>query len=188
MDAYSEEGCVYFSVGTKTSYARYHPWRGEEKIMQKIQTGTYRGSPPYKSLTRPMPILLKQYHAAEHKVYNGFMNKVKTLPEQSSLCELSEAVPSLAEAQSASSFSLFCGTTVFISSGILLLGAAVPYFFKLNGNAYFMFAWLAFIVLVTMLASYYIQKKFYLAQAEDKHLLLAIEALKEVLKDERNSS
>ena len=188
MDAYVEEHCVYFSIGNKTSYARYQALGEEEQKMQEIKTATYQGSPPYKVLARPMPTLLKQYHAAEHKVYNSFMQKIKPLPQQAGLSELAQELPSLDEARSASSFSLFCGTTIFISSTILLLGAAVPYFFKLSTNPYFMFAWLACIVIVTLLASYYMQKNFYLAQADDKHLLLAIEALKEVLKDERNDS
>lgn len=188
MDAYSEVDCVYFSIGDKTAYAKYVPKLISDLGEPELKTGTYEGKPPYKSVKRPLPKLLKQYHAAEHKVYNSFMSKIKKLPENSSLDKLSQQVPSLEESQVASSFSIFCGTTVFISSAILLIAAAIPYFLKLNHNPYFMLAWLAFIITMTVLASYQIQNRFYLAKANDKQLLLAIEALKEVLKNERNSN
>lgn len=188
MDAYSEIDCIYFSIGNKTSYAKYIRPLQQEGIMPEIETGTYSGSPPYQSIKRPLPKLLKQYHCAEHKVYNSFMAKIKGLPDAISLDKLALRVPELSEARAASPFSIFCGTTVFISSGILLIASAIPYFLKMNQNPYFMFAWLAFVIVLTTLASYQIQKQFYLAKAEDQHLLLAIEALKEVLTNERNSN
>ncbi len=201
MDGYSEIDTIYFSVGDKTSYAKYVP-----KLIDKlnneqatandknpkqlkeltIETGTYIGSPPYKPVPRPLPKLLKQYHAAEHQVYNCFLSKIKQIDSKAKLNEFQNYIPRVEEAQDSNPFSILCGTTICFSSGILLIAAAIPNIFKLSSNSYFMIAWFAFIITITVIASYFIQKKFYLAQAEDRQLILAIEALKEVLKDERD--
>jgi hypothetical protein len=193
MDGYSEVDTIYFSVGNKTSYAKYVPKLidtlndkySEAKEFQ-IKTGTYQGSPPYKPVEKPLPKLLKQYHAAEHQVYNCFLNKTKKLSSKTKLNEFQNYIPAIEEAKRTNPFSILCGTTIFFSSGILLIAAAIPNILKLSSNAYFMIAWFAFIITITVIASYFIQKKFYLAQAEDRQLILAIEALKEVLKNERD--
>jgi uncharacterized membrane protein SirB2 len=195
MDGYSEIDTIYFSVADKTSYAKYVPklidtLNGkypEAKQYQEFQikTGTYQGSPPYKPVEKPLPKLLKQYHAAEHQVYNCFLNKAKKLNSQASLREFQNFIPELEEAKRTTPFSFLCGTTILISSGILLM-AAIPNILKLNSNLGFMVAWFISIIIFTSIVSYFIQKKFYLAQANDRQLILAIEALKEVLKDERD--
>ncbi len=189
MDGYSEIDTIYFSVGDKTSYAKYVPKlidKLNSQVDLQVETGTYQGSPPYKSLSRPLPKLLKQYHAAEHQVYNCFQNKIQKLDSKAQLHEFQNYIPRVEEAKRTDPHSLLCGTTVFFSSGILLIAAAIPNILKLSSNIYFMVAWFAFIITITVLASYFIQRKFYLAQADDRQLILAIEALKEVLKDERD--
>lgn len=193
MDGYSEIDAVYFSVANKTSYAKYVPkliseLSSQVNMAKVIETGTYEGFPPYKPIDGKVPTLLKQYHSAEHQVYNSFMKNIKNLDADTQLAEFQKYIPKLEEAKIANSFSIFCGTTVFISSAILLIASAVPYYFKLSGNIVFMLPWLAFIIAATFIISIFIQKKFYLAQASDEQLILAIEALKEVLKNERNPS
>lgn len=194
MDAYSEIDTIYFSVGEKTSYAKYVPklidklngkYSEPEQEFQ-IQTATYQGSPPYKPVERPLPRLLKQYHAAEHQVYNCFLNKTKKLNSKTQLSEFKNYIPAIEEAKRTDPYSFLCGTTIFFSSGILLIAAAIPNILKLSSNTYFMIGWFAFIIAITVMTSYFIQRKFYLAQADDRQLILAIEALKEVLKDERD--
>lgn len=196
MDGYSEIDTIYFSVADKTSYAKYVPKLidtlndkySELKPCQEfeIQTGTYQGSPPYKPVERPLPKLLKQYHAAEHQVYNCFLNKAKKLNSKAELNEFQNYIPAIEEAKRTNSFSLLCGTTILFSSGIILIAAAVPNILKLSSNLAFMVVWYTCIILLTGITSYFIQKKFYLAQADDRQLILAIEALKEVLQDERD--
>lgn len=203
MDGYSEIDTIYFSLGEKTSYAKYIPKlidtlnTGNSKTIKKasniqsegefqIKTGTYQGSPPYKPIEKPLPKLLRQYHTAEHQVYNCFLNKSKKLNSEAKLHEFQNYIPAIEEAKRTNPFSLLCGTTIFFSSGILLIAAAIPSILKLNTNLAFMTAWLAFIICSTWIISYFIQQKFYLAQADDRQLILAIEALKEVLKDERD--
>ncbi len=186
MDGYSEIDTIYFSVGDKTSYAKYVPKLIDSLNDKNIETGTYIGSPPYKPVSKPLPKLLKQYHAAEHQVYNCFLNKIKEIDSKAKLKEFQNYIPRVEEAKKTNPFSLLCGTTIFFSSGILLIAAAVPNILKLSSNLYFMIGWFAFIITLTVITSYLIQKKFYLAQAEDRQLILAIEALKEVLKDERD--
>lgn len=192
MDGYSEIDAVYFSVANKTAYAKYIPKLISELSSQSankiIETGTFEGLPQYKVINTKIPTLLKQYHAAEHQVYNSFMQKIKDLNADTQLSKFQNYIPKLYEAKAASSFSIFCGTTVFVSSGFLLIASALPFYFKLNNNLAFMLPWLALIITVTFIISVFIQKKFYLAKANDEHLILAIEALKEVLKDERNPS
>jgi hypothetical protein len=203
MDAYSEIDTIYFSVADKTSYAKYIPklidqlntehstlkGKGSEAELYQdfqIKTGTYQGLPPYKSVEKPLPKLLKQYHAAEHQVYNCFLNKTKKLSSKTKLNEFQNYIPAIEEAKRTDPFSILCGTTILFSSGILLIAAAIPNILKLSSNLGFMVVWFAFIIIITGLASYFIQKKFYLAQADGRQLILAIEALKEVLKDERD--
>ncbi len=214
MDAYSEIDAVYFSIGDKTSYAKYIPkliddklprlkkdsdraertcrqmedlgFQRKSNVQHEIKTGSYKGTPPYKAVKHPLPKLLKQYHTAEHQVYNCFLNKARTLAAEAQLNEFKDYIPEIAEAKKANPFSIMCGTTIGFSSGILLIAVSIPHIFKLNANACFMLPWLAFIIILTFIVSYYIQKQFYLAKADDRHLILAIEALKEVLKDERD--
>ncbi len=177
MDAYSEVDAIYFSIANKTAYAKY--------VAGKLLKGSYIGCPPYHCLLGPASFRLRQFHTAEHQVYNAFMAKAKTLPAEASLSELAIRMPSLDEARRGSPFSIFCGTTFCFSSGLLLILSSLPNLFHFhNTNLYFMSFWLLFVLLSTLLMTRFIQKRFFLAKAEDEHLILAIEALKEVLNDE----
>ena len=183
MDGYSEIGAIYFAIANKTSVARYLKATSSNK-QELLVTETYLGSPPYSFIRGRMPKLLKQYHAAEHQVYNCFMDKIRHLPARATLSEISMMVPTLAEVQNTKSHSALCGSTVYVSSAILLLGAAIPNLLKLhNTNLIFMSTWLAVIISIAYLASCWIQKKYYLATPNDKQLKLGLEALKEVLKN-----
>ena len=164
MDGYSEIDTIYFSVGDKTSYAKYVP----KLIDELIETGTYQGSPPYRPVSKPLPKLLRQYHAAEHQVYNCFLDKIKQIDSKAKLNEFQNYIPRVEEAKHTNPFSILCGTTVCFSSGILLIAAAIPNILKLSSNTYFMIVWFAFIITITVIASYFIQKKFYLSKAEDR--------------------
>lgn len=183
MDGYSEIGSIYFAIGDKTSVARYIKPEPTSK-REKIVTETYTGSPPYSFIRGRMPELLKQYHAAEHKVYNCFMDKIKHLPARATLSELAKCIPTLTEVQNSKSHSAFCGSTICVSSAILLLGAALPNLLKLhNTNLLFMSMWLSISVALAYLVSAFVQDKYYLATPNDKQLELGLEALKEVLKN-----
>ncbi len=183
MNGYSEIGAIYFSIGDKTSVARYlKPGAGQKREVLVMET--YTGSPPYSYIHGRMPKILRQYHAAEHQVYNAFTRKIRHLPKRASLGEIREYVPSLVEAKNSKSHSLFCGSTFCVSSAILLLGAAIPNLLKLqNHNLVFMSTWMAISVALAYLVSSWIQQKYYLAKPNDKQLELGLAALKEVLKD-----
>jgi hypothetical protein len=150
-----------------------------------ISTGTYQGSPPYKVIKGPFPKILRQYHAAEHQVYNCFMDKIKRLPADSSLVELAAHIPSLEETRRAGSFSGFCASTFAFYSGFLLIITALPNLFHYqNHSLVFMGLWFLVSICVSSLICFFIQRWFFLSEPNDEQLLLAIEALKEVLKNE----
>ncbi len=183
MNGYSEIGAIYFAIADKTSVARYlKPVQGTGS--ERMVTETYLGDPPYSYITGRMPRILRQYHAAEHQVYNSFKQKIRKVPAQASLSEIAKHVPSLEEVKQCQSHSLFCGSTICVSSAILLLGAATPNLFGLhNTNLSFMSLWLAATITLAYLVSVYLQQRFYLAKPNDKQLELGLAALREVLKN-----
>jgi|GEM_PF-2061872 len=181
MDGYSEIGAIYFSIGDKTSVARYIKAMRQDKDTELV-VEKYVGSPPYSYISGRMPKVLRQYHAAEHQVYNAYMAKIKHLPRNASLSELRAFVPSLQEARNSKSHSIFCGSTICVTSAILLFGAATPNLLRLqNTNLIFMSTWLAASVAAAYLISRWIQQKYYLAKPSDKQLELGLTALKEIL-------
>ncbi len=183
MDGYSEIGAIYFSIGDKTSVARYlKPAQQTASNIEQLVVETYIGNPPYSYIQGRMPKVLRQYHAAEHQVYNAYLSKVRHLPKRASLSELRQFVPTLQEAKNTKSHSLFCGSTICVSTAIMLFGAATPNLLKLqNTNLIFMSTWLAASVVLAYLISKWIQQKYYLAKPNEKQLELGLAALKEVL-------
>ena len=202
MNGYSEIGKIYFNIGERTAFAAWlsadhtHITHQEAKTQIKklpihktpIIVGHYQGLPPYKHIKGNIPDELKGYHAAEHQVYNCFKNKIQGLPLDSSLQELRKHIPELAEVRKTSNFSVFCGTTIYLLSGISLIVAALPNIFKFhNTEPLFMLPWFASSIALALAVSFWVQKTFFLSPASDKQILLAIEALKEVTNNGTNS-
>lgn len=187
MDGYSEPGAIYFSIGKKTAYAKIDLdeifYANED--LAPIKTGSYLGTPPYRTINGELSRLAKEFHAAEHKVYNCFQEKIKNLKANSSLKIIRKFIPKLDEIEKAKPFSMFCGTTIFLSSGLLLLVSALPNIFLfLNKNLVFMIAWLSFSIFITLVITTKIQQKYFLLKPKTYQIKVALEALKEALKDE----
>lgn len=175
MDGYSEIGAIYFSVGESTSFAKFENG--------KIIADTYMGAPPYKSIKGKVPFLLRQFHAAEHQVYNCFMNKAKKLKYEADFNQLALCIPSLDEVEHTSPVSLFCGTTVFLMFGIVLILSAIPNMLRFhNTDFWFMLIWLVGTIVFAITICMWIQRKFFLAKPTRHQLRLALEALKEVFR------
>ena len=180
MNGYSEVGSIYFMVGERTSFAR--------QLDGEIVTGSYIGPPPFKPLKGKASYLLRQYHAAEHKVYNAFMKNIERLKRESSLSELSKHLPSLEEVKKTSSFSVFCGTTVFLTSALILILSAMPNIFRFhNQDIIFMSLWMLGTLVLSIATGMWIQKKYFLAEPNRQQLELALTALKEVFKNARTT-
>jgi uncharacterized protein YqhQ len=189
MNGYSDIGAIYFSIGDKTSFARYKTTtttKDTKNIWQaQIETGTYPGTPPYRIIKGKLSIEAKKYHAAEHLVYNCFMHQIKNLSAESSLEELAKYVPTINAIRKTNSYSFFCGTTFLLSSSLIILVASMANYFKFSSSNYLIAAMIFIIAIpIALIASYMIQKKYFLHQPELKHLILARQALKEVLKNE----
>lgn len=181
MDGYSEIGKIYFMVSDRTSFA-------ELLADGTIITGSYQGAPPYKALKGKSSQALNEYHAAEHKVYNCFIKKIKHLPEDTNLEDFASYVPTLQEARKTPAFSFLCGTTVFLSSALLLFGAALPNIFKFhNTSLLFMSFWFFGVISFALVLSKWVQHRFFLAEPDDQQIQLAIEALKETFRNGTNS-
>ena len=139
------------------------------KSSDQILTETYIGSPPYSYIRGVMPSILRQYHAAEHKVYNCFMRKIRKLPNDAPLSKLAEQIPSLHEVRNSSSHSIFCGSTLCVSSAILLLGAATPNLFRFqNHNLAFMSLCLGASLALAYCIGSWLQQRYYVAKPNDK--------------------
>lgn len=177
MQGYSEIGTIYFLIGEYTSYARYYNGL--------IESGTYKGEPPFQAIKGSIPKELKQYHAAEHKVYNAFMQKIRDLDANTRIEELRKHIPSIEEVRKASSSSYLCGTTIFLLSGLSLFLVAMPNLFDFaNKNILQLILWMTGSVILSLAVSLWIQRKNFLSEPEDRHLVLGIEALKEALNNE----
>lgn len=176
MNGYSEEGAIYFQIGSKTGFAIYI------NDSLEIVSGSYIGEPPYKPINKSISTEHKKYHEAEHQIYNCFMKKIKNLNSKVTLQELKNYIPSLYEAYKTDSFSIFCGTSFLKISGILLITSSLINFLNLDWTIklYILF----FLILNFFILSYLTQKSFYLKKSNIKHLRLAREALKEALNDE----
>lgn len=190
MNGYCEPGKIYFAIADKTSYAKYPDGFSESRLRlinnyeDLIETGSYKGTPPYKKIKGNLSYIYRQYHSAEHKVYNCFMHKIKGLRKDASLKELKKKIPHLEEVKKFSDFSPFCGTTILIFSGIALILASLPNIFHFhNTNIFFMLIWLTASILISKALTKYFQEKFFLAQAKDHQIVLAINALKEALNE-----
>ena len=116
MNAYTEVDCIYFNIGKWTSFARY-------LSDGSIKTGTYLGDPPYQSFSsKQYPKALKQYHAAEHKVYNAFSYNIRQASEDNCITQLQAYVPNLKEAMSAPEFSYSVVVLFYCFSGAAIYG------------------------------------------------------------------
>lgn len=175
MDGYSEIGAIYFSVDDRTSFAKFQDG--------KIITDTYVGAPPYKSIEGSVPYSLRQYHAAEHQVYNSFMEKIDRIANDASLEELAKFIPSMEEVEKTNPFSFFCGTTIFLMCGLTLLLSALPNLFRFHNTEFlFMLTWMTSSLVISSLICMWVQKKYFLAKPEKQQLRLGLEALKEVFR------
>ncbi len=186
MNGYSEIDAIYFSIGKKTSFAKYLDAQDDcGNPRRNLVKGTYIGDPPYKKITSSLSSEHRQYHAAEHIVYNNFMNKIKKLAPDTPLNVFQNFVPKFEELNKEKSFSFFCGTSFFMGSTSLVLLSALPNLLDYkNEEPVFMILWLIFSLVISILFCKVIQKHYYLKTPQHKHINLAIEALKEVLKDE----
>jgi hypothetical protein len=173
MDAYVEEDTVYFATRDKIAFAKYSPL-----IKNRIESGCLQASQPLTSSKQRFTASLKRYHAAEHKVYNCFMQKTAKCSPHISKKELQNLIPKITEAKRSSSFSLFCGSTqaylLIISMSLLIilnlfLNSILSIFLSLG---------------LGILSIYFIQKNFFLEEPSEKELKLALRALSELLKGE----
>jgi len=173
MDAYVEEEAVYFATRDKIAFAKYSPL-----IRNRIESGCIKASqqiiPPKQKITAS----LKRYHAAEHKVYNSFMQKTAKCSANISKKALQDLIPNMTEAKSSSSFSLFCGST---QAYLLIISMSLLIVLNLFLNSI-----LSICVSLSLgiLSIYFIQKKFFLEEPGEKELRLALRALNELLKGE----
>jgi len=188
MNGYCEIGKIYYAIADKTAFAKYPDGFSEACLSlvnnyeSLIETGSYQGEPPFKRIQAKLSKVHREYHSAEHKVYNCFNSKIKNLSKDAEIKELRRKIPSLEEVKAHSDFSPFCGTTIFLFSGIILLISALPNIFNFhNHNLFFMLIWLTASVLIARTITELIQRKFFLADAKDHQIVLAIKALKEVL-------
>lgn len=186
MNGYSELDAIYFSIGSKTAFAKYTNAQNKTSCDGgNIVKSSYIGEPPYKAIKKRLSKEERRYHAAEHQVYNCFMAKIKKLPANSKLCDFQAYIPKLEELNNKYNFSYFCGTSFFLGSAILVLLAALPNSIRFqNHDLLFMIFWLAASIFLSIFISRQIQNAYYISPPKDKHKILAIEALKEVLRDE----
>lgn len=177
MNAYSEVDAIYFQIGSLTGFAKL--------INDTVHQGYFIGEPPYKSQTLPFTTKLREYHAAEHKVYNAFMSKNQNLKAEAQLDDL--ALPSLNEIRKASSFSLMCGSTIYLGSGILLITSALPNLLHYhNLEVAFMIPWLTGALIISYCIMHIIQYQFFLSNPQDYQLELALTALKEAINNAKH--
>lgn len=187
MDGYSEIGAIYYSIGNKTSFAKIDTTTdtNKDQWQKHIECGTYTGCPPYRPIKSPLNKLAKQYHCAEHLVYNSFMQKIKKLPANAKLEEFQKYIPSFEEIKKTSAHSFFCGTSFLLSSSILLLLSCIPNLMHwTSSKPIFSMLIFAFSILMTLMTSQTIQHKLFLSEPEEHQIFLARLALKEVLKNE----
>jgi hypothetical protein len=173
MDAYVEEDAVYFATRDKIAFAKYSPL-----IKNRIESGCIKASRQITAPKQKITASLKRYHAAEHKVYNSFMRKTAKCSADISKKDLQALIPNMTEAKASSSFSLFCGSTqayfLIISMSLLIV---LNLF--LNGVLSICLS-----LSLGILSIYFIQKKFFLEEPNEKELKLALWALNELLKGE----
>ncbi|MEY3370454.1 MAG: hypothetical protein RLZZ361_1124 [Cyanobacteriota bacterium] len=179
MQAYCDENCIYFSISTSTGFAGHDGSR--------ITRGAYIGSPPFKTAKFPYSNKLKSKHSAEHKVYNAFLKNLKKLSENLDLVKLEKYLPSIKQIRTADDFSIYCGSTYYLGSGLVLVLSALPNIFSFyNTSLMFMPAYLVACLVITYYTMKLTQKLFFLAPASKTDLKLALIALKEAFRHARN--
>lgn len=179
MQAYCDENCIYFSISSSTGFAGYDGTR--------ITRGGYTGSPPFKPANIPYSNKLKSKHSAEHKVYNAFLQNLKSLSANLDLAELEKYLPNIKQAKLADDFSLYCGSTYYLGSGLVLVLSALPNIFGIyNTSLAFMPAYLVACLVISYCTIKLTQKLFFLAPASKSDLRLALTALKEAFRHARN--
>jgi hypothetical protein len=179
MQAYCNENCIYFSISSSTGFASHEGSR--------ITRGGYTGSPPYKPAKIPYSNKLKSKHSAEHKVYNAFLKNIKSLKPDLDLASLEKYIPSMGEVRTANDFSIYCGSTYYLGSGLVLVLSALPNIFSFyNTSLMFMPAYLVACLVISYYTMKLTQKLFFLAPASKNDLKLALIALKEAFRHARN--
>lgn len=180
MQAYCDDKTIYFQIQSSIGFA------GMES--GGIISGNYQGGLPFKYQKLPYSTQLKTNHSAEHKVYNAFINNLKNKKNNLGLSELIKHLPTLEQIKKTDDFSFFCGSTYYLGSGLLLLIAALPNIFHFhNQNLLFMPAWMVGSLMITYLVMKITQKQFFLAQAGEAEINLALTAIKEAFKHARNN-
>lgn len=171
MDAYVEDESVYFFTKERAAFARY-----PSLLTNKIESALLKVSEWPTLRPQDFTKSLKKYHAAEHKVYNCFMKKIRTLPKDTVYEDLLTKLPSIEEAKLTNSFSFFCATTqaYFLVISMLILFLANQFFnVAVSICLSFSFAYLSI---------YFIQKNISLEEPSERELQLAIKALETLLK------
>ena len=171
MLGYSEPDLIYFSLNDQTGFA------------MPGNSGVFKGLPDFKYIHpfSNMSLCHRRCHAAEHKTYNAFKNKIQGLAKDSPVEVFKDYLPSYEEIQAAPSFNIFCATSFIFSSSISVILMCLPNLLHYkNTEIAFMSFWLCLSVCVFFLLSYLIQSR-HLAKPENYQILLARQALKEVL-------
>lgn len=175
MDAFSKEDRIYFATRNKIAYAKKSPFLEKEIISREIGSKEFQKSISEKQCFTEK---LKRMHAAEHKLYKCFINKIKKLPFNTKVETLISYIPSIKEIKETNSFSFFCGTTqalFLISFSLLLL-----VFNKFTNP--FISLFISFFMSYSLI--YFIQKKYFLAEPDEFEIKIAKAALVKVLEGE----
>ena len=171
MLGYSEPDLIYFSINDQTGFA------------MPGNSGLFKGYPNFKYLHpfSSMSLCHRRCHSAEHKTYNAFKQKIAHIDKNAPFELFKNYLPSFEEIQAAPSFNIFCATSFIFSSSISIILMCLPNLLRYkNTDLGFMFFWLCLSVCVFFLSSQLIQSR-HLAKPENYQILLARQALKEVL-------
>lgn len=191
MIGYCQKDKIFFTIGSITAFASLPEnldpnTYSLNHLNKKIVTGSFCGLPDFKELDQKLDEQHKQFHAAEHKVFNAFIKKIKKLPANTSRQKLAEYLPNLHEIRKSLDYSFFCGTTIFISLPTALILCSFVNFFDLHEQKLFALLWLIASIIFTLALSFFIQKNF-LLKPKDYQLLIARKALKEALNYDQNN-
>ena len=172
MDGFADEEKIYIATSKQITFAKY-----SSIIRNKIETGTIssREFEEKQKQKQKFTKVLKRMHAAEHKVFNCFMQKIRTNKKNISHENLIDFLPSIDELSKTNSYSFFCSSThnyflIIYSLSFLLLS------FILNNFLSLVLAFLA-----SLSSTYFLQKVFFLEKPRKEELKLAISALERLL-------
>ncbi|NQY79639.1 MAG: hypothetical protein HRT47_04940 [Candidatus Caenarcaniphilales bacterium] len=176
MDAFSKEDRIYFATKNKIAYAQKSPFLEKEIISRVIGSKEF-----YKSISEKQSFTekLKRMHAAEHKLYRCFMNKIKKLPFDTRVETLLRYIPSIKEIKETNSFSFFCGTT----QALFLISFSLSLLLLNNFTNTLISLFISFFTSYSLI--YFIQKKYFLTEPDEFEIEIAKAALVKVLEGEK---